>query len=331
MERVTDILHERSLLSLVQAESWAKRSISDKMCRSALSHLLSYWKDCTRPALMSLACEAVDGDPTMIEEIGASLILVGAGIDIHDDIIDQSLRKGHGQTVLGVSGIEVTLILGDALLVKGLTSLVLHLVDQGLPTEKVKSILTVTGNLLLELSNAEAGELRLRRRTDITPSSYLRLTRMKAADVEAYMRIGAILGGGLEAETESLAKYGRVLGMIAILRDDLSDMLDFKEELPHRIKYEHLPLPILYALKKPENKKKIEPLLRNSEIREDEAKEIFKRTYEADGLVGYEKVIKRLVRVCRRELSVLHPSEARSTLENIVNLTAPPPLSDLEI
>ncbi len=331
MARVKDNLTERSLLSLRRAESWAKENVSDKMCRSALSHLFSYWKDYTRPALMSLACEVVGGDPTLTKDIASSLILVGAGIDIHDDIIDQSPRKDHGQTVLGARGIEVTLILGDILFVKGFVSLASNLIDCGLSPGKVQSILVVIKNLLLELSNAEAGELELRGRIDITPRRYLRLTRMKAADVEAYMRIGSILGGGSETETEALARYGRALGMIAILRDDLADMLDFRRELPHRIKYEHLPLPILYALNNLTNRKRIESLLRRSKIQEGAAKELFKITYEADGLVGYEKAIKKLVYSCQRELNVLPPSEACSILESLVDLTAPPPLSDLEL
>jgi geranylgeranyl pyrophosphate synthase len=232
--------------------------------------------------------------------------------------------------VLGTRGVEITLLVGDILLVKGLISLASNLVDHGLPVERVKAALTLTENLLLELSDAEAGELRLRRRTDITPRGYLRLTRMKAADIEAYMRIGAILGGGSTAETEALARYGRALGMIIILRDDLSDMLDFKEELPHRVEYEHLPLPILYALKSSEAKKKLEPLLRNPKIREDEAKEILKITYEVGGLADYDKAVRRLVRGCRRAINILRPSEARSTLGTIADITVPPPLSNLE-
>jgi len=152
---------------------------------------------------------------------------------------------------------------------------------------------------------------------------------MKAADVDAYMRIGAILGGGSESEIEALARYGRTLGMIAILRDDLADMLDFEGELPHRIKHEHLPLPILYALKTSKYKKKIEFLLRRS-IRVEQAKELFKITFKAGGLIGYEKTMKRLVHICRKELSILPQSEARSTLETIAVVTAPPPLSNLK-
>lgn len=330
MEQVRNIFNIRGSPSLKLAESRAKISILNETCKSALSQLMSYWKDYTRPALMSLACEAVGGDPTLTQEVGSSMILLAAGIDIHDDIIDRSKKKDYGKTVLGVRGVEITLLLGDMLLVKGLTSMAYDLCDQGLSAESVKAALTLVEGLLLELSDAETGELGLRGCMDVSPRSYLRLTRMKAADIEAYMRIGAILGRGSSPEIEALARYGRALGMIIILRDDLVDMLDFEEELPHRIKYEHLPLPLLYALENPAAKKKLESMLRNSKIREDEAKDILKITYEAGGLVGYEKAVKRLVRECLREIRVLRPSEARSTLEIIAEITAPPPLANLE-
>jgi len=60
------------------------------------------------------------------------------------------------------------------------------------------------------------------------------------------MRISAILGNGTQKEINSLAKFGRKLGKLIILGDDIIDMTDAKELL-HRIKKEHLPLPIIFA------------------------------------------------------------------------------------
>ncbi len=82
---------------------------------------------------------------------------------------------------------------------------------------------------------------------DITPEEYLRVVRNKSADIEAYTRISAILGDGTEEEIEALGEYGRLLGMLSILRDDMIDMLD-NEETIQRINNEHPPLVIVYAL-----------------------------------------------------------------------------------
>ncbi len=51
--------------------------------------------------------------------------------------------------------------------------------------------------------------------------------RMKAASVEADMRIDAIVGGGNEKEIEALTKYGRILGMLATLREEFIDVFDY--------------------------------------------------------------------------------------------------------
>ena len=63
--------------------------------------MTQYWHDVTRPALLSLICEAVCGDPYITTPIGVSMTLISGGIDIHDDIVDQSKSKGPQQTVYG--------------------------------------------------------------------------------------------------------------------------------------------------------------------------------------------------------------------------------------
>ena len=49
--------------------------------------------DASHPTLLSLACEAVGGNPDATTDIGAALVLLAGAADIHDDIIDQSLTK----------------------------------------------------------------------------------------------------------------------------------------------------------------------------------------------------------------------------------------------
>ena len=95
--------------------------------------------------------------------------------------------------------------------------------------------------------------------------------RKKAADIEAYTRISAILGDGSEEEIEALGEYGRLLGMLGILRADMIDMLDLKEAI-HRIKKEHLSLVILYALQNPEMNHVLRSLLKKTKTLKDAEK-----------------------------------------------------------
>lgn len=79
------------------------------------------------------------------------------------------------------------------------------------------------------------------------------------------MHVAALLGGGSPKEVELLARYGRILGTLAALREEFIDIFEI-EELNQRIKAEALPIPILYALQDKGPTKIIEKLLTKGEL-----------------------------------------------------------------
>lgn len=224
----------------------------------ALKRFARRWKDYSRSALMVLCCEAVGGDPKLVYPAAKCLVLAGGAFDLHDDIIDQSYVRTskNRKTTLGIFGKDVSLILGDALLIEGLSKLVE--LSEGIEYPRVRSAVQVIKEGLFELGSAEVEELKFVRNANVTPSAYLRIVDMKAADVEAYARVGAILGGGMPQEIDALGHFGRQLGKIAILRDDIEDTFNDQAELISRITKESLPLPVIYSLSLPELKNKIE-------------------------------------------------------------------------
>ena len=258
------LLHERGKEGL----DLARKTISDekiesKEVREALDYFMNeYWHDFTSSALLSLVCEAVGGDPKITTPIAISLTLISGAIDIHDDIIDQSKNKGTRPTVYGKFGKEIALLVGDALLFKGFTALY-DALEKGVSAEKIAIITNIINKTFFELGNAEALELQFRGRTDVAPEEYLCVVRKKGADVEAYARISAILGDASEKEIDALGEYGRLLGMLIILRDDMIDMLD-PEETIHRIQKEHLNIAIIYALQNPKMNSVIKSILKKT-------------------------------------------------------------------
>jgi geranylgeranyl pyrophosphate synthase len=70
---------------------------------------------------------------------------------------------------------------------------------------------------------------------------------MKGAATIMSIKLGAMLGGGSEKEIQALARYGRIFGTLAALREEFIDIFE-SEELNNRIQNECLPLPVLYAL-----------------------------------------------------------------------------------
>ncbi|MFQ5759241.1 MAG: polyprenyl synthetase family protein, partial [Candidatus Bathyarchaeia archaeon] len=125
VEQVQKLLEERGTKALEMArKEILEEEIECKEVREALNYFMTkYWQDRARPTLLSLCCEAVGGDPEATIPVAIPLSLISGGIDIHDDIIDQSKIKDGRPTVYGKFGEEIALLVGDALLFKGLTFL----------------------------------------------------------------------------------------------------------------------------------------------------------------------------------------------------------------
>jgi geranylgeranyl diphosphate synthase type I len=222
--------------------------IPSENARQIIEKFSEKWKDYARPALMKLVCEAVGGDPKLVEPVAKAMVLIAGAFDIHDDIIDKSYvrTEKRKKTLLSIHGSDTMLLIGDALMIGGLTYL--PLLNRTLPDKKVMRIIETIRSGLFELGSAELEELKLIHNYQTTPEQYLKIVRMKAADVESYAKIGAIIGGANEDVVSIFAEFGRLLGMITILRDDINDTFNDKRELVSRITNESLPLPIVFSL-----------------------------------------------------------------------------------
>jgi len=222
-------------------------AIESVKVREALRYfMMDYWEDLARPTLLSVCCESVGGVPASTVPFAVSLSVLSGGIDIHDDIIDESKRKHGRDTVYGKYGKEIALLTADALFFKGFA--LLHEACAKITAQKAQKIMETVKCLFYELGDAEALEFEIRGRRNVTPEGYLRIIEKKAADVEAHTRIGALLGNATIAEEEALARFGRLLGMIIVIRDDIVDSLDVRET-KRRLEKENMPLPLVYALK----------------------------------------------------------------------------------
>ena len=314
IKQVEKIFAERGRRAMEEARNKVlQEEIECKEVREALTYFMSeYWQEQARATLLSLACEAVGGDPNVTTPVAVSTTLIGGAIDIHDDIIDQSKIKYSRPTVLGKFGKDIALLVGDALLFKGF-ALLYEAVKKGISAEKVAVVIDIIKKMFFELGDAEALELHFRGRIDVTPEEYLHVVRKKAADVEAHTRISAVLGGGSKDEIEALSEYGRLLGMIILLADDLMDVIDFKEVV-NRIKRESLPLPILYALQKPEVKSTLIPVLLKKRITKKDAEMILEVTDKAGGLEHVERLMEELAESAFNCLDEIKESKESLTL-----------------
>jgi geranylgeranyl pyrophosphate synthase len=322
-EMIVEALKKRSKKSLEFAKkAILTENIEYKKLRAALEYYILNWTDFTHSGLFSIACEAVSGSPDKAVQVQAAISMMAAAFDIHDDIIDKSNFKHGKSTVFGKFGEDIAILLGNAFLVKGFTLLGKSITE--LPQNKMKEIFETLKRSLFELGNAHALELNLKGRVDISPEEYLQILEMKAASVEADMRIGAIIGGGTNSEVEALTRYGRILGILATLREEFIDAFEI-EELSHRMHNECLPIPVLYAVQDKDSKERILKLLAKKQVTGKDVDEILDIVFEAKAVRKLKKMMKDLVEetihlvseIKHKQLKALLMNFTASTLEDL--------------
>ena len=265
-----------------------EEKLGSKEAQEALKYFSDGWRDNSRAAILAMTCEAVGGNPELTTMIAVALSLISGGYDLHDDIVDFSTAKNGKATVLGRFGKNSTLLVGDALMLKGFVVLNKSLED--FTKEKRLKILEIVDKMFFELFDAEMLELKFRGSLEITPDQYLQIIRKKAADVEAHARIGAVIGGASPIQIDSLGGYGRALGMLVILRDEFLDVIDV-EEAKHRYEKEHLPLPVVYVAKDRKMKNLLSELISKRPMPRKNALKILEITKNAGGFENTQKTM----------------------------------------
>lgn len=283
---------------------------------SILNYLKGYWKERLRPALTCFSCEAVGGTQEMAEDAGLMFTLAAAGTQIHDEIIDKSSRNFFRKTIYGSRGVDHALLAGDLLIVKAWTML-RKMISGEEKLSKVVNIIELYDLISVEICEAELQETSFRRKFDVTLQEYENNFLWKInADLEACAAAGAILGGGSEIEVHVLADFGRRLGFIMGLHDDIMDSLNLKGNLIHRLKYESIPIPIIFALRSSDqNYLRVKSILEKTPSTSSDVGELVEICFDSGAYNYVKDVAHRHAKIAQLNLEGLKPNTARSNLE----------------
>lgn len=318
-KKLTKILEKRSREVI---ERFCQEAISDFSYPDLISmaeDVKAYWKDIQRPALTSFSCEAVGGQPSMADDAGLMITLVAAGMGIHDDIIDKSENKHFRETILGRHGLDSALLVGDLLIIKGLIYSRKFLGKNCSPKER-NAVLEALQNFIFEIYEGELMDILCRKNLDTELEYYCKIMWKLTADAEACSRIGAILGGGSENEIQALAEFGRRLGFVIHLREELRDAFNIEGGLPHRLQYESVPFPILYAARSSKGtfsrinaiiQKSLDPLLVTN---------LMEICWKTKAVNYVYKLAKQNASEAIQKLESLRPSSARDALTLMIEV-----------
>jgi heptaprenyl diphosphate synthase len=229
----------------------------DSFLDDVTTHLIAAGGKRLRPLLALTA--ATGGDRAASEDDllgGVAVELVHLASLYHDDVIDEATVRRNVESVNSRFGNLVAIVAGDYLLARSAA------IAAGLGTE-IAGLLAVT---LGRLCQGQVTEVRSSFQIGRTEEDYFTAIAGKtAALMSTSCRIGALTGASDAAETESLTEFGRCLGMLFQLRDDVLDVTANEEDLGKPAGQDLAEgiytLPVLVALRDPDAGPELRSLL----------------------------------------------------------------------
>jgi len=294
-----------------------EESIENSNVREALHYFLhEVWHDLEYPGFMALACKAVKGEPEKTLQLGASLVLLRGAMDIHDDIIDKQPMKANKPTLFGKYGQDLSILAGDLLFYKGL----MHLNEaiSQLQEEERQTIANMVKKALFEVGTGVASEIDLRGNFNLLPEECMKIIIQKSACAEVHARIGAIVGGGNKTEVDALGKFGRLFGVLTMIRDEFIDIYE-PDELQNRKERECLPLPLLFAFQDKEVKNRILSILKKGRLAKKDSHRIIDIVSRSEGVNSLKRQIEELRKTAISSLKSIQDKESTQLLASLLD------------
>jgi octaprenyl-diphosphate synthase len=168
-----------------------------------------------RPIILLLASECVGQIDDNTLAAACAIEFLHTESVIHDDIIDNETLRRRKDPFHIKYGYNTSVLTGDFVL-----GLILSIASRINNPRVTKNLATTA----MMMSEGEVIEGRLETSEDITFDDYLKVIEYKTATAfETASRLGAIISGGTDVEIESLADYGKNIGIAYQIRDDLHD------------------------------------------------------------------------------------------------------------
>jgi len=168
-----------------------------------------------RPIILLLASECVGEIDDNTFAAACAIEFLHTESVIHDDIIDNETLRRQKDPFHIKYGYNTSVLTGDFVL-----GLILNIASRINNPRVTKNLATTA----MMMSEGEVIEGRLEASEDVTFDDYLKVIEYKTATAfETASRLGAIISGGSDEEIESLADYGKNIGIAYQIRDDLLD------------------------------------------------------------------------------------------------------------
>jgi octaprenyl-diphosphate synthase len=218
-------------------------SHEDGMLGSALSHIRQRGGKRMRPMLMLLMAKNYGAVSQVTQHSAVGLELLHTASLVHDDVVDESGERRGQASVNATYNNKVAVLVGDYIL----STALLHVSftgNQGIVQELSELGRTLAAGEILQLSNIQNQQ--------ISEDVYYQVIQQKTAALfQSCAAIGALSAGATVEDVKKAGEFGRNLGIMFQIRDDIFDYFDSKEigkPTGNDMTEGKLTLPVIYAL-----------------------------------------------------------------------------------
>ena len=218
-------------------------SHTEGLLSQVLEHIKHRGGKRMRPLLILLIAKNYGGvnDVTLRSAVGLELLHTASLV--HDDVVDESKDRRGQPSVNAVYNNKVAVLVGDYVLSTALLNI---------SYTNNSDILRSIAELGRNLSNGEILQLSNIQNTEFSEDIYYDVIKMKTAALfESCCEVGTLSVNANERQIELAKEFGRNLGIIFQIRDDIFDYYDSKEigkPTGNDMAEGKLTLPVLYAL-----------------------------------------------------------------------------------
>lgn len=257
------------------------------LLQQALDHIRQRAGKRMRPILILLMARNYGSVTDVTQHAAVGLELLHTASLVHDDVVDESRERRGQESVNALYDNKVAVLVGDYILSTALLNV------SYTHSEKIVRYLAELGRTL---SDGEILQLSSIDNEEISEETYYNIIKNKTAALfEACSAIGALSAGAYDEDVERAKLFGRQLGIIFQIRDDIFDYYNDEKEIGkptgNDMTEGKLTLPVIYALRHTGDKAMLELAhkVKNHTISSDEIKTLVDFTISNGGIVYADK------------------------------------------
>ena len=172
-----------------------------------------------RPILTLMACNLFTDKINEAVSPAAGIEMFHNFTLVHDDIMDNASIRRNFPTVHSKWGANQAILSGDVM------AFLANECFLQLPQEKILKVMRIFNNTAIEVCQGQQMDMDFEKRDIVLEVDYIPMIRKKTAVlIAAALKIGAIIGGAEDKDSQSLYDFGINLGLAFQIQDDILDI-----------------------------------------------------------------------------------------------------------